>query len=574
VTDAEPPKRKRGRPRKRLLIPGELRAALKAEAGKPKPPPPQVPKPPPPPPPAARLDGFQQPDRDEKNDSERVKKIFKFIRNECRVPEGRLMGRPMRLETWQKEAIRAIYGNPHGTRRAIISMARKNGKTSFVAALLLVHLIGPEANGQENSQLYSAAQSRDQAALIFNAACKIINQNVDMRAVIKITESSKLLTNIELNIRYRALAADATTAFGLSPALCIHDELGQVRGPRSPLYEALETATGAQESPLSIIISTQAPSDQDLLSILIDDAKAAHDPHTVLQFYTAPVELDPFIEATIRIANPAFDTILNTKEVLAMAHDAKRMPAREGEYRNLCLNQRVEAEDPFISPSVWAACGDPVGSFEGCDVYGGLDLSSVADLTALVLIARKGDMKWHVRPTFWLPSEGLVEKAAADRTPYDLWARQGHLMTTPGRTVSYDYVAVYLRKIFSDNKIARIAFDRWAFEPNLKPALTRAGMSAQFIEQHFVPFGQGYQSMSPALRDLEQVLLDGKLVHGGHPVLTNNVMNAVVVTDEAKNRKLSKKRATGRIDGLVALTMAIGIAPLKTPIIDVEALIV
>jgi phage terminase large subunit-like protein len=226
--DAGPPKRGRGRPRKRILVPGELRAALHEAAGKPKPPPPQVPKPPPPPPPAAKLDGFQQPDRDEKNDSERVRKIFKFIRNECRVPEGRLIGRPMWLDDWQKDAIRAIYGNPLGTRRAIISMARKNGKTSFIAALLLVHLIGPEANGQENSQLYSAAQSRDQAALIFNAACKIINQNVDMRATIKITESSKTLTNVELNIRYRALAADATTAFGLSPALCIHDELGQI----------------------------------------------------------------------------------------------------------------------------------------------------------------------------------------------------------------------------------------------------------------------------------------------------------------------------------------------------------
>jgi phage terminase large subunit-like protein len=572
VTDAEPAKRKRGRPRKRLLIPGELRAALAAEAGKPRPPP-QVPKPPPPPPPAARLD-FQQPGRDEKGDTERVKKIFKFIRNECRVPEGRLMGRPMHLDDWQKDAIRAIYGNPFGTRRAIISMARKNGKTSFIAALLLVHLIGPEANGQDNSQLYSAAQSRDQAALIFNAATKIIGQNPDMRAVIKITESSKMLTNIELNIRYRALAADATTAFGLSPALCIHDELGQVRGPRSPLYEALETATAAQSNPLSIIISTQSPSDQDLLSILIDDAKAAHDPHTVLQFYTAPVELDPFDEATIRLANPAFDTILNTKEVMSMANDAKRMPPRETEFRNLILNQRVHAEDPFIAPAIWAACGDPVGSFDGCEVYGGLDLSAVSDLTALVLIARKGDMKWHVKPTFWLPSEGLVEKAAADRTPYDMWARQGHLMTTPGRTVSYDYVAVYLRKIFAEYKIAKIAFDRWAFEPNLKPALTRAGMSAQFIEQHFVPFGQGYQSMSPALRDLEQVLLEGKLVHGGHPTLTWCTMNAVVVTDEANNRKLSKKRATGRIDGLVALTMAVGVAPLKTPIVDVEALIV
>jgi len=156
------------------------------------------------------------------------------------------MGRRMVIEEWQRAAIRAIYGNPHVTRRAIISMARKNGKTSFVAALLLAHLIGPEAKGNANSQLYSAAQSRDQAALIFNAACKIINQNIDMRGAIKITESHKALINIDLNIRYRALAADATTAFGLSPRLIIHDELGQIcpRKQIKPLQNmGFQTAT-------------------------------------------------------------------------------------------------------------------------------------------------------------------------------------------------------------------------------------------------------------------------------------------------------------------------------------------
>src|SRR5262249_28393880 len=159
---------------------------------------------------------------------------------------------------------------------------------------------------------------------------------------ITIQETAKSLTCPELGTRYRALSADATTAYGLSPVLLIHDELGQVRGPRSPLYEALETATGAQDSPLSIIISTQAPTDADLLSVLIDHAQAGHAPHVVLSLHTAPPDLDPFDEATIRLANPAFGTFLNAREVLGMAQDAKRMPPREAEYRNLILNQRVE----------------------------------------------------------------------------------------------------------------------------------------------------------------------------------------------------------------------------------------
>src|SRR5262252_1884599 len=351
-------------------------------------------------------------------------------------------------------------GASRGTRRAIVSMGRKNAKTTLAACLLLAHLCGPPAKSKPNSQLYSAAQSRDQAGIIFSLAAKMVRMNPALARIVTIQETAKSLVCTELGTRYRALSADATTAYGLSPQLVIHDELGQVRGPRSPLYEALETATGAQADPLSIIISTQAPTDADLLSVLIDDAQAGHDPHTVVKLYTAPADLDPFAEATIALANPALGTFLNTQEVLAMARNASRMPAREAEYRNLILNQRVEPTHMFISPGVWKACGGPVGSLAGLTVYGGLDLSEVADLTCLVLIGWR-DGKWHVEPTFWLPAEGWSEKATADRLPYDLWRAQGYLQATPGRTVSYEFVANHLRQVFKRYNVQKLAFDRW-----------------------------------------------------------------------------------------------------------------
>ena len=130
-------------------------------------------------------------------------------------------------------------------------------------------------------------------------------------------------------------------------------------GPRSELYEALETATAAQENPLSIVISTQAPTDADLLSVLIDDAKAENDPRVRLFLFTADPEADPFDKRTIKQANPAFGDFQNADEVLAMAEDARRMPSREAEYRNLVLNQRVERANPFVTKSVWLGCGDP-----------------------------------------------------------------------------------------------------------------------------------------------------------------------------------------------------------------------
>ena len=216
-----------------------------------------------------------------------------------------------------KEDFRTIYDNPHGTRRAIISRGRKNAKTVEAALILLLHLCRPEA--RRNSQLYSCAMSRDQAAIIFALAAKMIRMSPDLSACIHIADTNEILRCPELGTMYRALSAETTTAYGLSPALCVFDELAQTRGPRSLLYEALETATAAQEAPLTVIISTPAPNDGDLLSTLIDDARQGHDPRTVLRFDAADPELDPFSEAAIRAANPAFDLFMNQDEVLAMA---------------------------------------------------------------------------------------------------------------------------------------------------------------------------------------------------------------------------------------------------------------
>jgi phage terminase large subunit-like protein len=499
--------------------------------------------------------------------------VVAFIEQTCFIPEGKFVGQKLTLAEFQKDIIRAIYDNPHGTRRAIVSMGRKNAKTTLSAALLLAHLCGPPARNKPNSQLYSAAQSRDQAGIIFSLAAKMTRLNPALARAVTIQETAKALTCPELGTRYRALSADATTAYGLSPQLIIHDELGQCRGPRSPLFEALETATGAQENPRSIIISTQAPTDGDLLSVLIDDALAGNDLHTVVKLYTAPPELDPFDEAAIRMANPAFGTFLNAREVLAMANDAKRMPARQAEFENLILNRRIESTNAFVSPAIWKACSEPVGSLDGLTLYGGLDLSEVADLTALVLIGWR-DGKWRVAPTFWIPAEGLSERATADRVPYNLWRAQGYLEATPGKTISYEFVANHLRRLFDRYNIAKIGFDRWNYRHFL-PWLFKTGLSEQFVADHFLEFGQGMQSMSPALRDLEQVLLEGQLAHGDHPVLGMCVANTAVVINDAGSRKPSKKRSTGRIDGLVALAMAIGAAPTMqtTKPIDIAALI-
>jgi phage terminase large subunit-like protein len=487
----------------------------------------------------------------------RAARNIEWIESYCVVPEGKDIGKPVKLRVWQKADIKKIYDNPAGTRTAIISFAKKNGKTSLAACLLLLHLCGPEAI--PNTQLPSTAQSRDQAAVLFNLAAKMVRMSPDLNANLAIRDTAKQIFCPDLGTLYKALSAEASTAHGQSPIFAIHDELGQVRGPVSELFNAIENAMGAHEAPMSIIISTQAPTDADLLSILIDDGLTSRDPAVVVSLYTADPLLDPFSDEAIRQANPAVGDFLSAKEVRKQAENARALPSQESLYRNYTLNQRVDRNSPFISRTVWQANGGAVSDWGDVEVYAGLDLSAVHDLTAFVPIAWIDDA-WEVKPTFWLPGEGLAEKSRADRVPYDLWASQGHLQTTPGKAIQYEYVAEWLFGFYLAHPRLKIAFDRWGMK-HLLPWLLKAGFTEEQVAEVFVEFGQGFQSMSPAMRELESALLEEKVRHGNHPVLTMCAANAVVTSDPAGNRKLNKAKASGRIDGAVALTMAFGVAP-------------
>lgn len=486
----------------------------------------------------------------------RAERVIAFIHRYCRVPEGKHVGKPIKLLEFQERFIRAVYDCSRRVRRAYLSIARKNGKSALIACLVLVHLVGPEA--VLNSQIVSGARSQKQAAIIWKLAAKMVALNPDLRKLVHPVPSQKLLKGLLMNVEFGALAADAGTAHGFSPVLAIIDEAGQVKGPTDGFIEAIETAQGAYETPLFIVISTQAPTDGDLFSIWLDDAANSQDPSIVSHVYTAPVDCELDDRAGWAAANPALGEFRSLAEVEDYAESAMRLPSKENSFRWLFLNQRIDASAPFVSKSVWQGCGGAVvPSFEGLPVFGGLDLSSVADLTAFVAMAPV-DGRWHVRPRFWLPEQGLREKAKNDRVPYDTWAKDGFLHTTPGPSIDYRFVAAFLWDFAQENDVRKIAFDRWGWK-HLKPLLAEAGFPEDQLEGDlaiFAPFGQGFQSMSPALLSLESKLLNAEIAHGGHPVLAMCAANATVKADPAGNRKLDKTKSYGRIDGMVALTMA------------------
>jgi phage terminase large subunit-like protein len=471
-----------------------------------------------------------------------------WIERHCVVPDGKLGGQRVVLTARQREWLAMIYDTP--TRRFILSMARKNAKTAFSAFILLLHLVGPES--KQNSEIYSVAMSRAQAAIIFRYACKIIRGSPTLRRFIRIRETAKQLYCEARGTLFTALSSESKTAYGLNPALVIHDELGQVRGPRHELYEAMETAGQAQESPLSVIISTQARTDGDLLSLLIDAAKRGDDPLTKVALYAAPDDADPFSEEALAAANPHMSDFMNVSELRAMAADAKRMPSRENEYRNLVLNQRVNFHSPLVSRAVWNACGAAPDEdvFARAPVYLGVDLSSRQDLTALAMAARDGDGIWHVRTEYWTPANTLEERSRRDKAPYDLWVEQGYMNATPGSTVEYSMVAERIAELCEQYDVRIIACDRWRMDE-----LQALGGTLGFATI-MKPFGQGFRDMTPALEYVEASLLDAKVRHGGCPVLRMCAANATVVSNATAQRKLDKLKAAGRIDGMIALVMA------------------
>jgi phage terminase large subunit-like protein len=368
---------------------------------------------------------------------------------------------------------------------------------------------------------------------------------------------------------YRAVSAEAGTKYGYNPTVVIFDELAQAKNRE--LYDALDTSMGARtgegEEPLFIVISTQSKDPQHILSQLIDDGVSMKDPSTVCHLYAVPDDAgdEIFTDKEIwKLANPALGGFRSLSEMKTAAGRAKRMPTFEASFRNLYLNQRVDAKSPLIPRAEWFGCKGDTEIEPDTGLYLALDLSGKTDLTTLTGIS-DGE-KDIVRCWFWKPEDSIDEHEKRDRVPYKTWVKMGVLETTPGRAVQYDWVAERILKINQDYEILGIAFDRWAIDAFVN-ACQRVGLDV-YIEGkddpisgaiRLVPWGQGFKDMSPAVDALEVSVLERKLIHDGHPVLTWNISNAMAISDPAGNKKLDKSKSRFRIDGAVALAMSLGL---------------
>jgi phage terminase large subunit-like protein len=455
-------------------------------------------------------------------------------------------------------------------------MGRKNGKTALIAALVLAHLVGPEAI--PNGEIYSAANDREQAAQVYKMASQMVRADPELSEMLKCVDSTKTIAFFGNGSFYKALSAEAGTKHGLNPALVIFDELAQARDRE--LYDVLDTAMGGREEPLFVTISTQSNDPEHILSKLIDDGLSGVDPTIVCHLYAVDDEADPFDSRQWKKANPALGDFRDLADFKALAAKAARMPAEEPKFRNLYLNQRVAPVSSLLSRREWAACQGEAEFTDGEAVYLGLDLSSVNDLTSLVMVSAAAPVK--VKPFFWKPEAWLGEHSHRDfgagNARYEEWHKAGHLGISPGKTIDHLVVAKQVAELVGRYDVRGLAYDRWRINDFLR-VLDQVGLAAQEDEGdglRLVPWGQGFRDMAPAIDALEQVVIERQIIHPGNPVLTWNVGNAVAVTDAAGNRKLDKDKARFRIDGAVAMAMAVGLRArdVKTsPAFDVAAMV-
>jgi phage terminase large subunit-like protein len=504
----------------------------------------------------------------------RAERVIRFAES-LPCTSGPKAGTLFKLRPWQRKFIRAVYRtNKAGerlVRTAVLSVGRGNGKTTLAAILGLCHLAGPEA--ESRGEVYSAANDRFQAGRIFAEMAAIIERVPWLDDRVSIKRFTKELEDVGgAESIYAALSRESGTKMGMAPTVVIYDELGQSEG--RDLLDALDTAMGKRAEPLMIIISTQAARDEAPLSQLIDyglrvNRDEISDPTFHLTLYTAPLDADPWKRSTWKLANPALGDLRSLEDAKRLALQAQRMPAAEASFRNLILNHLVDATAQFISMPTWKACGEqPCNTdLEGRPCYAGLDLGATRDMTALVLVFAGEGGAFDVLPFCWLPGETLQEREDEDGMPYRVWAHEGNLLTFSGRTTDPRVVAMKIAELHGRYKIQALAFDRWRIE-DIRRELSAIGCNVELV-----PFGQGYKDMASAVDRLEALVEEGKLRHGNHPVLTMAAGNAKCERDAAGNRKLSKLRSTGRIDPLVALTMAIGVAARPAPVIDIEALI-
>ena len=491
-------------------------------------------------------------------DKAKADRAVKFIENLCHT-KGKWAGTRFWLLPWQEQLIRDIFGivKPDGNRQfrtAFVEICKKVGKSELAAAIALYLLY---ADNEPSTEVYGAAADRQQASIVFDVARQMVEMSPALMKRSKLMSATKRIVNYGNAGFYQVLSAEVGSKHGFSISGLVFDEIHTQ--PNRQLYDVLtKYSSDARQNPLHFIITT-AGNDRNSIAFelhtkAIDILEGRRvDPTFYPVVYGLKDDEDWEDEANWYKVNPSLGYTVDIERLRDAYREAKQNPADEITFKWLRMNMWVSSTTSWIPDAIFMKGNEPIDMrvLEGRACYAGLDLSSTGDITALVLIFPPSnlDEKYILVPYFWVPEETIPQRVKANSVPYDIWEKQGHLLATEGNVIHYDFIEKFICDLAEKYHILEIAVDRWN-ATHMIQNLEDAGFT-------MVPFGQGFASMSTPTKEFYRLLMEGQIVHAGHPVLRWMAGNVVIETDASENIKVTKAKSKEKIDGIVASIMAL-----------------
>lgn len=491
-------------------------------------------------------------------DKKKADRAVTFIENLCHT-KGKWAGTPFWLLPWQEQLIRDIFGivKPDGNRQfrtAFVEICKKVGKSELAAAVALYLLY---ADNEPSAEVYGAAADRQQASIVFDVAKQMVEMAPALMKRSKLMGATKRIVDYSNAGYYQVLSAEVGGKHGFSVSGLVFDEIHTQ--PNRQLYDVLtKGSSDARQNPLHFIITT-AGNDRhsiayELHTKAVDILEGRRvDPTFYPVVYGLKDDEDWEDEANWYKVNPSLGYTVDIERLRDAYREAKQNPADEITFKWLRCNMWVSSTVAWIPDAIYMRGNEPIDmdALAGRDCYAGLDLSSTGDITALVLIfpPRDEEEKYVLLPYFWIPEETIPRRVKANSVPYDIWEKQGYIMSTEGNVIHYDFIEKFIMDLSEKYHILEIAVDRW-----------NATQMIQNLEGEgftIVPFGQGFSSMSAPTKEFYRLLMEGRIIHGGNPVLRWMAGNVVIDTDPAGNIKVTKAKSKEKIDGIVAAIMAL-----------------
>ncbi|HEO4069027.1 TPA: terminase large subunit [Streptococcus agalactiae] len=491
-------------------------------------------------------------------DKAKADRAVTFINNLAHT-KGKWAGKKFDLLPWQEQIVRDLFGivKEDGNRQfltAYIEIPKKNGKSELAAAIALYLLY---ADNEASAEVYGAACDRNQASIVFDVAKQMVLMSRPLEKRSKIMGATKRIVNYSNAGFYQVLSAETGTKHGLNVSGLVFDEIHAQ--PNRHLYDVLTKGSGdAREQPLFFIITTAGTDKNSICYELhtkaLDILKGRkQDTSFYPVVYGLSDEDDWNDEANWLKANPSLGHTIGIDRVREAYQQALENPAEENVFKQLRLNMWTSSSVAWIPEHVYAKGNAPIDyeALKGRDCYAGLDLSSTSDITAFVLVfpPRYSEENYIILPFFWLPEDTLELRCRRDHVLYDVWERQGYIKTTEGNVVHYSFIEKFIEDLSEIYHIKEIAYDRWN--------ATQMVQNLEGMGLTMVPFGQGYKDMSPPSKELYKLMMEGKIQHGGHPVLKWMGQNVVMRQDPAGNIKPDKEKSVEKIDGIVSLIMGL-----------------